>query len=173
MLLFGFHTFGGPVVSSFQSIATRERETKVWAQKLAAQPQGSEAYKRNQLIAQQVMELETQSARASRWIMVFAVVLFAPMVVGLPLLLIWVVPRNYRLLQGSSVGRAEIMSRNRWRSTARLSFVTDDGNRIETVRHVPGCLPIGAKLWIRYSPQNPGRVFICHPEGEIPNLLSI
>jgi hypothetical protein len=173
MLLFGLHTFGRPVISSFQSIATRERETKVWVQKLVAQSQGSEAYKRNQLIAQQVMDLETQSARASRWIMVFAVALSAPMVVVLPLLLIWVVPRNYHVLRSGFVSRAEVVSRSRWASTAKLRFVTDDGKSIETVRHVPAYVPVGTKLWIRYSQRNPQHVLICHAKSEISNLLFI
>ena len=133
MLLFGLHTLGKTIVPAFHSVAARERETKAWVQKLAAQPQGSETYKRNQLIAQQVMDLETQSARASWWTMMFAAALFAPMVIVFPLILIWIVPKNYHLLRRGSVGRAEVMSRNRWSSTAKLCFVTGAGKRIETI----------------------------------------
>ena len=100
MLLFGFQTFEKNIVPSFNSIAIRERETKAWVQKIIVQPQSSENNKENKLLAQQVMDLETQSARSSRWLLVFAIALFTPMVIVFPVLLIWVVPRNYRLLQG-------------------------------------------------------------------------
>jgi hypothetical protein len=173
MLLCGLYFFGKTVIPALHSIGTRERETRAWVQKLTVKPSVGERDNRNQQLAKELIDLETESGRELRWTMALAAILFAPMLIGFPLLLIWLLLQTYYLLRSGTIVRGKLVSRRSWNTSARLSFITADGRQVETVpiQRVPIYAPAGTKLWVLYSPRRPKYVLVYRPDGKLPKLL--
>jgi hypothetical protein len=171
LLLCGFHLFGSSIIPAFRSVERREYETREWVQRLTAKPPANEHDEQNQKLAKELVNLEITSSREMRSVMVLGAAFFATAFVVFPLLLIWLFVEDSLVLRNGKVTRAELVSRKRWASSARLSFTTADGRQVAIVRTIPSYVPIGTKLWVLYSQRSPKRVRLYNPNRNRTGLL--
>jgi hypothetical protein len=174
MLVFAVFSFVNLnlISRSFQTIEARELETQNWVHKLTAKPPATEHDARYQRLAHEVGDLESRSARELRWITALAAIVVAFGTMITPLLMICFFLQIHCLLRSGIVARAEVVSRKRWRSVARLSFTTTDGRQVETLRGVTPWASVGMKVWILYSSRHPKRALVYSPDGDFSKLLS-
>jgi hypothetical protein len=171
VLFLGIRFFERTVVCAFRQIEAREVATREWVQKQTAKPPGSEREAKRHKLANEVGDLEAETARQLRRLMFLAAIPFALLTVITPLLVMWFFMRIHCLLRGGAIARAEVVSRKRWTSSARLSFLAADGRHVEVVHTIPPYVPIGVKLWVLYSPRRPRRSLVYRPDAEIAKLL--
>jgi hypothetical protein len=172
MLVFGVFVFVKLIGGTFQAIETRELEARTWVQKLTAKPPVTERDARYQRLAQEVGDLESHSAQELRRIMASAAILVALYLVISPLLLICFFLQLHCLLRSGIVARAEVLPRKGWSTRKRLSFATIDGRQVVAVPSIGPWASIGMNVWILYSPRNPKRVWVYHPDEGFSKLLS-
>jgi hypothetical protein len=172
MLVFAVFVYVNLISGSFQTIETREVETRNWVQKLTAKPPVTERDARYQRLAHEVGDLESRSARALRWTMALAAIGVALFPMLSLLLMIAFFLQIHCLLRSGIVARAKVVSRNGWRSVARLSFTTTDGKQVETLRSIIPWVSTGMNVWILYSSRHPKRVWVYNSGAEFSKLLS-
>jgi hypothetical protein len=170
-LLYGVVFLGKTVIPAFKTLEARELEMRNWVQRRTAKPPVNERDARNQKLAREAGELDAESVQALRRIMVLAAILLAAQLIVLPSLLMWLLLRILGQLRNGIVTRAELASRKPWGGSARVSFTTADGKPVETVQTIPVYVPIGAKLWILYSPRCPKRTLVYRPDSALAKLL--
>jgi hypothetical protein len=160
------------IIRSFQTIETRELETRNWVQKLTDKVPVTERDARYQRLAHEVGDLESRSARELRWTTALAAIVVAFGIIIAPLLMICFFLQIHCLLRSGIVARAEVVSRKDWRSVARLSFTTTEGRQVETLRGVSPWASTGMNVWILYSSRDPKRAWVYNSDGDFSKLLS-
>ena len=170
-LLYGVVFFGKIVTPTFKALEAREFEMRDWVQKRTAKLPVNERDARYQKLAREAGELDAESVEALRRIMILAAILLAAQLIVLPSLLMWLFLRVLGLLRNGIVTRGEFVSRKPWVGSACVSFTTADGKPVETFQTIPAYVPIGAKLWILYSPRCPKHVLVYGPDSGLAKLL--
>jgi hypothetical protein len=162
------------IISSFRSINAREVEVHQWVRGITSKTPTNARDAQYQQAAKDIGELETSTASVSRWTTATAAIFVVPFalltLIG-PLFWTRYLLRTRHLLRYGLVAHAEVMSRKSRTPSARLSFVTAAGEQVSVIHDVPVYVPIGAKLWALYSPQNPRCTLVWHPSRELAKLL--
>jgi hypothetical protein len=172
MLVSAVFLYVNLISGSFQTIETREIEARTWVQKLTAKSPVTDRDVRYQRVAREVDDLESHSARELRRIMLLAAIVGASFAMITPLLMSCFFLQIHCLLRSGIVARAKVVSHNRWRSVARLSFTTTDGKQVETLGSAGPWVSPGMDVWILYSSRHPKRAWVYNSDGDFSKLLS-